>query len=577
MNRHVLLALASCALATVWATPARAQCTATEIAMMNAGAGAPGDQFGVSIAKDGDTAVVGAWLDTNVNGTNAGAAYVFGRNVGGPEAWGLVKKLIATVGAVDDAFGFSVSISGDTLVVGSYRDDTVVSNGGAAWVFERNQGGAENWGEVKQLTDPTGGPDDSFGWAVSADLDTIVVSARRKDVNATEDGAAFVFERDLGGAGNWGQRAQLDSSDGGSFDLFGQSVAIHGDTLVVGAYQYDDLVIGADSGAAYIFYRDQGGVDSWGEVTKLQGGDRQADDSFGFSVAVDVDTVVVGAYTHDHCCLDSGGAYLFERNNGGADAWGQTTELVGSGTNARDWFGYAVDIQGDRAVVGAYRDFGLALESGAVYVFNRDWGGVNTWIESHLLLASDGTTGDRFGYSVALEGNEAFSGAIFNDPFGTNSGMAYVFDLTSAPIGYCTAGTSASGCLGLISAAGTPSASATSGFDLTVANMEGLKNGIFFFGTNGRQANPWGNSSSRQCIITPVIRTPITMGIGTSGLCDGLLTIDLNATWCSTCQFPLKNPGVGALVQAQLWYRDPFNTSNQTTSLSSAIEFTVCP
>jgi hypothetical protein len=142
---------------------------------------------------------------------------------------------------------------------------------------------------------------------------------------------------------------------------------------------------------------------------------------------------------------------------------------------------------------------------------------------------------------------------------------------------YCTAGTSASGCQAAISAVGTPSASLASGFTLQASAAEGNKNGIFFFSQNGRQANPWGNSSSYQCVVPPVLRAGQISGGGSPGACDGAFAQDLNALWCPACPKPLKNPGAGATVRAQLWYRDPLNTSNQTTSLSDAVEFDVCP
>jgi len=142
---------------------------------------------------------------------------------------------------------------------------------------------------------------------------------------------------------------------------------------------------------------------------------------------------------------------------------------------------------------------------------------------------------------------------------------------------YCTSGTSASGCQALISAAGTASATAPSGFDLVASGGEGAKDGLFFFGSNGRQANPWGNGTSYQCVVPPVRRAGLLAGSGTAGQCDGSFSQDLNALWCPSCSKPQKNPGGGAVVQAQLWYRDPLNTSNQTTSLSDAIEFCVGP
>ena len=142
---------------------------------------------------------------------------------------------------------------------------------------------------------------------------------------------------------------------------------------------------------------------------------------------------------------------------------------------------------------------------------------------------------------------------------------------------YCTAGTSASGCQASIGAQGSPSASAASGFFLTASNVEGDKDGLFFFGTNGRQANSWGNGTSFQCVVPPVKRAGVLNGSGTEDACNGTFQQDLNALWCASCSKPQKNPGPGALVQAQLWYRDPASTSNQTTSLSDAIEFTVAP
>ena len=142
---------------------------------------------------------------------------------------------------------------------------------------------------------------------------------------------------------------------------------------------------------------------------------------------------------------------------------------------------------------------------------------------------------------------------------------------------YCTPGTSASGCRATLSAIGTPSASASNGFTVVSTGGEGNKAGLFFFGTNGRQAKSWGTSSSYQCVVPPVLRAGAMTGTGMNGMCDETYSLDLNALWCSTCPKPVKNPGPGATVQMQLWYRDPLSASNATTALSDAIEFTVCP
>jgi hypothetical protein len=142
---------------------------------------------------------------------------------------------------------------------------------------------------------------------------------------------------------------------------------------------------------------------------------------------------------------------------------------------------------------------------------------------------------------------------------------------------YCTAGTSENGCTALLSATGFPSATMTNGFTVTASTVEGQKDGLFFFGTNGPQANPWGNGTSLQCVVPPVKRGGLLTGTGTVGACDGVLSQDLNARWCPSCPKPTQNPGAGTLTHIQLWYRDPGNTSNQTTSLSNGLEFTVCP
>ena len=140
---------------------------------------------------------------------------------------------------------------------------------------------------------------------------------------------------------------------------------------------------------------------------------------------------------------------------------------------------------------------------------------------------------------------------------------------------YCTAGTSASGCQALLSGAGIPSVSAASGFTVSAAGVEGQKDALFFYGFNGQQANNWGSGTSFQCVVPPVIRVGLMTGSGTVGACDGGFATDLNAFWQAAN--PAKVPSAGQDVSLQLWYRDPLNTSNQTTSLSDGLSFQVCP
>ena len=142
---------------------------------------------------------------------------------------------------------------------------------------------------------------------------------------------------------------------------------------------------------------------------------------------------------------------------------------------------------------------------------------------------------------------------------------------------YCTAGVSSEGCKAKLSGQGAASASASSGFDLVVKRGAGSKVGLIFFGSSSQQANPWGNGNSYQCVTPPVVRTPTSTLSGISGRCNGTTKLDLNAQWCPSCPKAAKNPGAGSTVNAQYWYRDPGSTSNQTTGLSDAASFVLCP
>src|SRR5260370_4121347 len=174
---------------------------------------------------------------------------------------------------------------------------------GAAYIFERNQGGAEHWGQVKKLPSSDGIGGDQFGGSVAINIDTVAVGAIHG--NRGNSGAVYIFERNQNGVESWGQVKELTADDAALLDEFGISVAIDGDTLVVGAWAINL----ATGGAAYIFERNQNGVEGWGEVQKLTASDAAAHDQFGSSVGIDGDTVVVGAVGKNS---NAGAAYVFE-------------------------------------------------------------------------------------------------------------------------------------------------------------------------------------------------------------------------------------------------------------------------
>jgi hypothetical protein len=380
---------------------------------LTAGDGAAFDLFGKSVAISGDTAIVGAHGDDFGASADQGSAYVFVRSGG---VWTQEQKLTASDGRVSDEFGWSVAISGDTAIVGAPGDDFGPQGSqGSAYVFVRSGG---VWTEEQKLAASDGGVSDEFGWSVAIGGDTVVVGARGDHVGANGfQGSAYVFVRS---GGVWTQEQKLTASDGAFVDRFGSSVAIGTDTAVVGA-RLDDVGANGDQGSAYVFAR-SGGV--WTQEQKLTASDGAASEQFGSSVAIGGDTIVAGAPFDAQ-----GSGYVFVRSGG---VWMEQQKLTASDGGAFDQFGWSVAIGGDTIVAGAPTDaVGANGLQGSGYVFARS-GGV--WTEEQKLTASDGGTGDRFGSSVAINGDTIVAGAP-DDDVGANldQGSVYVFELAAVP------------------------------------------------------------------------------------------------------------------------------------------------
>ena len=384
------------------------------------------DQFGSAVSLSGDTLVVGVpYEDSNAVGVNgnqadnsfnqSGAAYIFIRS---GTNWSQQAYLKASNTEAEDYFGTTVSLAGDTLVIGATLEDS-------------------------NATD---------------------VNGNQADNSLNQSGAVYVFSRS---GTNWSQQAYLKASNTGAFDGFGSSVSVFGDTLVVGAVGESSNTTGINgnqannsagsSGAAYVFTRS--GTD-WSQQAYLKASNTDGSDNFGSAVSLSGDTIVIGAHFEDsnttgvngnqadNSAGASGAVYVFTRSGG---IWNQQAYLKASNTGTFDFFGLAVSISGDMLVVGAFGESSnatgidgnevdnSAFSSGAAYVFTRTG---TIWSQQAYLKASNTEGEDYFGWAVLIDGDTIVAGADEEDSstIGVNgnganntgfvSGAAYVYSFT---------------------------------------------------------------------------------------------------------------------------------------------------
>ncbi|MBV6493532.1 MAG: hypothetical protein LDLANPLL_01555 [Turneriella sp.] len=410
-----------------------------------------------------------------------------------------------------DFFGYSVAISGSTVVVGTSQEasnqttitntdggasaDNSANGAGAAYIFKRDASG--NWIQDAYLKASNAEASDLFGYSVAISGSTVVVAAYGEDSSQTTitntdggasadnsangAGAAYIFKRDA--SGNWIQDAYLKASNAGTGDQFGLSVAISGSTVVVGAFNEssnqttitnDDGSASSDNsanyaGAAYVFKQDTSG--NWIQDAYLKASNAEASDFFGYSVAISGSTVVVGATREssnqttitntdggasaDNSASLAGAAYIFKRDASGN--WIQDAYLKASNAEAGDYFGQAVAISGSTVVVAVVfedsnqttitnTDGGASADNsangaGAAYIFKRDASG--NWIQDAYLKASNAEASDLFGYSVAISGSTVVvaaygedsnqttitndDGSASSDNSANGAGAAYIF------------------------------------------------------------------------------------------------------------------------------------------------------
>jgi len=373
--------------------------------------GAASDFFGRSASVSGDTIVVGAYRNDG-GGTTRGAAYVFSRS---GSSWAEEQKLIAGDGAEGDFFGWSSDIDGDVIAVGAPGDEDNGDASGSAYVFRRSG----SFTEEDKLLASDGVADDRFGDAVAVSGDVVVVGAPGKIASGLAPGSAYVFRFD---GLTWVQEQKLTASDGAAADNFGESVDIHGDVVVVGSPEDDDLASGA--GSAYVFRFD--GL-TWVQEQKLTASDGGFTDRFGIGVAVHGDRVVVGADGADGAQGSSGAAYVF-----GFDglAWSEEQKLVASDGETADHFGLGIATDGATILVGApFDSFPGTGDAGSASVFRFDGG---AWVEDQKLSASDKEAFADFGGfgAVSVDGDVVVIGADGDDV----TGSAYVYAVNRPPV-----------------------------------------------------------------------------------------------------------------------------------------------
>jgi len=386
------------------------------------GSGTTGDEYGFAVALSGSRIAVGA-PGADINGTNDGRVYLFEENAGTWAQTGSIDSgVVSTVtGSSPDGSRFAHALALEgTRLVIGAPFESGLSSQGAALVYELS---GASWSFRQALLKPTVDKPDRFGRAIDIDGNSIIVGAAFYNSAHPDSGAAHVFTLDPAGGG-WSHQQKLVASDAVAFEQFGSAVAIQGDTVLVGALDGLTPIQNYVSGVAYVFQR-TGSV--WNEQQTVSATDAALGDHFGLAVAIDGDRVAIGAPEDDDNALDgSGSVYTFRISTSPAyklTAFDKTLDAE---------FGHSVAVSGDTLVVGApYHDFSVQADDnrGAVYVYRR---GTGNWIFEQQLLALDAANDDQFGWSVDIDGDTLVVGAPHQDGPGVTpaSGAAYVFKRT---------------------------------------------------------------------------------------------------------------------------------------------------
>ncbi len=383
---------------------ARAQCEATESAEVVTSDSQFGDQCGFSVDVNGDAIAVGAPLEDEA-GNEAGAVYLFRLN---GTSWLQEQKLMAIdATSSSDRFGSAVAVHGNVVIAGAPQDEQAASLAGSAYVFRYD---GTLWVQEQELL-PWNPPVSSgfFGTSVALDGSVVAIGAPM-----TGTGKVYVLRYVNN---QWAQEEIVTADDPATGDRFGISVAVSNDILLVGANRDDDD--GTESGSAYVF-RYQG-IDGWVQEQKLTASDGQANAGFGWAVSLSNSAALIGA-NKDLAPFGAGAAYVFRYDGQTGNEEQKLSPPAGSRSDNE--FGFSVALEGNTAVVGSIREDGAEASVGTAYVYYFDG---TSWSQEAEVMASNGQCGadcDQFGFSVSIQGGTAVAGANNHAP----GGCSYVFE-----------------------------------------------------------------------------------------------------------------------------------------------------
>ncbi len=377
-----------------------------------------GDRFGDAIALEGADLLVGA----PKSNAGAGSAHLYGRDVGGGGAWGSRAEFVAADPSAALSFGESVALGDGVAVVSGTGTDG--AGFGLTAIFERDVGGDEAWGRVQELAGGASGDDVFVVAAVAVSGDLIVRGDAREDSGGrAEAGRVQAYRRE---ATTWDLVATADAIDPLTGMNFGFALAAEADRLAVGCPLDDEG--GGASGSVFLYAREEGGLDGWELVERILSPSPEVGAEFGFAVALDGGHLLVGAPFDDQVgAINGGAAWLFDQSLGGLDSWDVRREVSPDVDEANQNFGHAVALAEGRAFVGAPRADDFGADAGEVHTFERNQGGSDTWGRTGRLVPSDAGAGDRFGDALAADGVRVAVGASTRDAPTADVGGVYIY------------------------------------------------------------------------------------------------------------------------------------------------------